>query len=1401
MIRKNRRFGFCFSSREFLLLFHVYKLIMMKHNFCLLITCFALWIQANPVCAQEAFADRYNITYITIDNGLLHNFVDDIYRDRRGFLWIATAGGGLSRYDGYEFIQYNTTTNPVKLKSNFILKTVEDEFNRLWIISEGGIDILSLSSLQLTLPGDRTGLFGSLVNLPAAGIIHDSKGSIWCYCGDTLYKICFDKKGDIDKIYRLSSVFLNIPVVALDDIDKDGQIWAGLQNTIYKLHESENGQLKAAPVAPSLVLEPEDILISAFQLKENEVWIGTDRGLIRYNKNTEQIRNYNYERRRMRSLSQNHVTDLAITQDKQLLISTLKGINFYNPTTDDFEAITLNNSLQENSLNSDFVNCMLVDGERIWIGTETGGLNKMTPGKLSVHNYVHSNDNPACLSANPVNAVYEDSQGYLWVGTVEGGLNRKNGNNDRFTHYTAESTSALNHNSVSAITADNSGRLWVGSWGEGISILDANHPERPAVQYISATNHPKFPVNFVGSLCYDTLNNGMWIGCNPGIFFYDLAAGRLMMPFDEDIAGNIYGVIGSVIDRENRLWMGCMNGMYVIDLHSRSDKGFSYRYFPYKLDRPESQMMEKITCFCLSDKGVLWIGSNGYGIYQFVPDEKEFGRFVPYTTEQGLISNSIRGLLEDREGYLWISTNNGISRFDPSNNRFTNYTKEDGLASNQFYWNAYCRSQKGILYFGGLNGLTAVDPSRSPVQQTANTVALTKLMVAYKDIVPGNRYIDSDISMTGVLHLHESDKSFSLEFSALNYEPQVSAVYSYRLVGFDDGWVDVPASRRFASYTNLSAGKYIFQVKQVPEGSDAAKAPVTELTVIVRPYFYKTTGFILAVIALIVCSAVYWYKHRISSLKMQQVEMEKKIQELTIDKLSFFTNITHEFRTPITLIIGPIERALKLSANPKVIEQLHFVERNSKYLLSLVNQLMDFRKVESGKLEIVKVKEDFLKFLDAIVFPFEAFAGERRIQIRKYYRLRSPEFFFDQDAMQKVITNLLSNAVKFTPDGGCVSIYAASFFDREIQKEKLFVGIKDTGKGIAEEDIDKIFNRFYQSRNHIKFPVYGQSGTGIGLYLSKRLVQLHGGSIIARNNRKSGAAFYLSLPVTDGEETPATDKNTGVQENNLSENVPVRFAPGKRTILIVEDNKDMSRYIQSFLSESYNLLEAGNGEEALEILSESHVDFIISDWMMPVMDGMELLRQVKASFSLSHIPFLMLTAKTAQESRLESYRTGVDEYLPKPFNEEILLTRIANILENRKRAQQKFMSNLDASALPVEEESHDRKFINKALEIVKANYKNSYYESVDFIEAMGVSKSLLNKKMQMLIGQSIGQFIRNYRLNMACELIEKNRVTRNMNISEIAYEVGFNDPKYFTRCFTRRFNVTPSSLLEVNDEL
>lgn len=1398
----------------------------------------------SPLCGQESFIARYNISYITMNEGLPHNFVDDIYKDSRGFLWISMQGGGLSRYDGHDFIHFNPNTPHCKLKSNFIRNVQEDGFQRLWTVSEGGIDIIDLNTLRAVPLLDGVEEIKGMLRQNASHVLLDATGCIWLHCSNRLYRIAFDKQGNVHDVRSFESPLLMRTEVAFGDPDKDGRIWIGLNGRLYKIAPANSHELQALPIDECLTFG-NDLFFTDFLSTDNDMWIASDRGLYRYDRIRKSVKHYEHIPGNPRSLSQNYLTSLAMTNDNQLLVASLKGINIYNPSEDCFEHIGNGFAPTGTSLlNSDFINCITVEGKHIWVGTESGGINKFTSKRLSIQNYLHDRNNPHTLSCNPVNAIYEDGDGMLWVGTVEGGLNRKEPGSDNFTHYTYEN-GILSHNSVSAITADPQKRLWVGTWGGGVNLLDQRNPKK-RLGVLSTENGAGYPIDFIGALIYDPINNGMWIGANHGLFFYDFERQELLSPLPGHAAENIRGCIGSLIDKEGKLWIGCLEGVYIIDLHARrkteTDNTFAYRHLKYKLDDPKSGLIEKITCLYETRDGTLWLGSNGYGIYKRTTDSNGNEQFTAYTIEHGLPNNSIRGILEDEGGCLWIATYNGLSRLLPGGGTFVNYTRQDGLASTQFYWNAACRPARNGMYLGNMYGLTVVECDLPKLPSPPAPVRFTRLVVGNEEIVAGSSLLPQDIAVTREVAIHEREKSFSLEFSALTFEPDNATTYNYRLVGFDKKWIKMPDNRRFVSYTNLSPGTYTLQVKHTP---DNEKEQITELKIVILPYFYKTLWFMLLVVILMLTAIWQFYQWRIRNFKRQKellhrkveqrthelneqkkllerqteelsmqnqtlkeqnekitrqkeqlTQMARKIQELTLDKIAFFTNITHEFRTPITLIIGPIERALKLSYNPQVIEQLHFVERNSKYLLSLVNQLMDFRKVESGKLEIVKRRNNFLKFANELITPFDVFAQERRIQLKTYYRMPAPEIVYDEEAMHKVLTNLLSNAIKFTPDGGSVSLFIALLPPAEGQKNRLYICISDTGGGIPTEDIDKIFNRFYQSKGQTKYPIYGQAGSGIGLYLCKRIVQMHGGDIHARNNRAAGCSLRIILPLTEEESTAAAT----VARNNAAFEAPVpQPATGNSkkelSILVVEDNADMRGYIRSILRERYKVAEAANGEEALKILTSQHVDFIVSDLMMPVMDGMELSRQVKSNIAISHIPFLMLTAKTSQESRIESYRTGVDEYLLKPFDETLLLTRIENILENRKRYQRKFAMKMDVEVLNIDEESGDKKFINRVMEVVKEEYKNPLFEVTDFCEAVGASKTLLNQKLQSLVGQSPAQFIRNYRLNLARDLILKSRGKKDVSISEIAYECGFNDPKYFTRCFTKEFNIKPSELL------
>ncbi|MBP1614189.1 MAG: todS 13 [Bacteroidetes bacterium] len=1408
----------------------------------LLILLFIIHQLSDAQVSSRKLMDQYNFSAITIKDGLLHNFIDDIYKDSRGFLWLSTQNG-LSRYDGYSFTHYNISSNGVQLKNNFINQVCEDNFNRLWIVSEAGFEVLNLKTNILEVIDLSTFQTNELMQSAIYFVRKDHQGRIWLATQDNLFMLSFDKTGKLSKLTPLYSTYErhSAPITALKEINNE--MWIGYNRDVYVVKEGSANKLSLKRAFAKQLFDA-TTRIHCFCKRDGDVWIGTNRGLYRYNLQNNKYRHYQFLEENPNSLSQSYITDLALTHKNELVVGTLKGLNFYDPLTDGFVRIIHTGQSSDKTINCNFINCLYSDGNIVWIGTEIGGLNKMINRNLQIQTYIHHPYDQSSLADNPVNAIFEDNRNNLWVGNVEGGLNLRKKGTDTFIHFTHQpgNPNSLSHNSVCAITQDNRNQLWIGTWGHGISVLNMDNLSPNASFKRYSTENSALKNDFVGTLAFDKLNDGIWVGTSEGLNFFDLKHQRffnITLPTDK-FSNN--SMIGMLIDSKSRLWIGTRHGLIVINLFSfakrRSD--IRYRYMEYKLDNQETRLIEKINCIYEDRKGTIWLGSNGYGMYKLESDAKYPYIFSNMTTKSGLPDNTIFGILDDKAGNLWLSTNFGLSHYDTKSRNFTNYSEADGLLSDQFYWNAYCKSASGSLFFGCSNGMIGIEGVFKPSKVKKHKVVFTSLSILNENIVQGNnKYLKYNIAWAKKLSLHERDKSFSIEFSALNFENSDKLKYLYRLKGFDNNWIEADAKRHFASYTNLRAGKYTFEVKILnylhPEASE-----VTELPIDVAPFFYKTWWFFLLVLFAIGLAAAYFYQRRIASYKeqgriltekvkertltleekmevlsqqnelltqqkKQLIELSKKIQEITADKISFFTNITHEFRTPITLIMGPIERALKLSNNPVVIEQLNIVERNSKSLLALVNQLLDFRKVESGKITITKRSNELLSFIDNLVLPFQAFAKERRIEIRKIIHLRHSHYYYDEEWIRKVLVNLLSNAVKFTPDGGSVTLYLYSYINRE-GVESLYIAVSDSGVGILEKDLTRIFDRFYQSRQHVKFPVYGQSGTGIGLYLCKRIVQQHGGSIYARNNHSQGASVRVILslqPDYDIEQqelaAPINDPSPAECSDKLIVKEKEEINVGKKqevpTILIVEDNTDMRIYVRSILSSEYHILEAGNGAEALIVLENNIVDFIVSDLMMPVMDGMEFSKRVKENLATSHIPLLILTAKISEEVRLESYRVGVDEYLQKPFDEELLIVRIRNIFNNRKQNQTRFALQLDPAVLQIDEESRDNKFMASILSVIEANYKNPDFEVSDFASAMGISKTLLNQKLQNLVGQPSVKLISTYRLKKAWELVQVNKVTKNLNISEIAYEVGFNDPKYFSRCFQKEFGMLPSSIL------
>lgn len=1406
-----------------------------------LVAMFPFWAQASklsPVSVQKsAFADDYMVSYITMKQGLRHNFIEDIITDSKGFVWVAMSGGGLSRYEGYGFVDFSQNSDTRKLKSNFLRNIKEDRFGRLWVAEDCGIDVIDLSNLDIVKLDDRTGLLVRFLDDPTACVELDADGCIWIGNKSEIARLKFGASGEIVEILSFDPPYSLPNNLILKDVCGDGHVWAAINGVISRLWVGEKGEMHVEPVSGHLRFAAK-AFVNDFALRGGEVWIASDAGLWRYNMSDDMVKIYTYDESNPNSISQNFLTSLAVTADDRLLVGSLRGLNVYNPIRDDFVRISDSSEpMPCRWINNNFVNCIFVDGDRIWIGTEGGGINKFVPNRLNILTARNVPGKADSLPPGPVNSIFQDSDGCLWVGTVEGGLSRTDSSLGHFERFTRESGS-LGHNWVSALTEDSYGRLWVGTWGGGIDVLDRRHPGK-SLRHIDASFNGRMQVDYVGMLINDTINNLIWIGCSRGLYVCDPETFDVSSPFGGDADGAT-GCVAAVIDRTGHLWAGGNVGLCDIDLTLRNTDGtFGCRRLLNKFDDPSDSYREKVASLFADSDGGIWIGTNGGGVYHRRINDIGEEVFDNYNSSDGLSSDIAFGAMVDGGGSLWVGTYSGLSYRSPTG-AFICYDIADGLPGDQFYWNASCRLNDGRLAFGTTEGLILLGKDAVRLNSTPSAVRFTGLRIDGDDEVP-----------TGHTVIHESVKSLGVDFSALDYDSDGRGTYYYCLKGFDKEWIKLPPRSHGVSYTNLSPGKYSLKVKYVKPGFSADTAPVSSYSVDVRPYFYRRWWF-LAVVALLIASSVMLiHLWRVRDLTLQKATLQKsvdertseisrqkrmleeravelseqnerlkqsneeitmqktrladmarRVQELSVDRISFFTNITHEFRTPITLIIGPIERTLKLSYNPQVIEQLHFAERNSRYLLSLVNQLMDFRKVESGKMEIVRNRGNFRRFISETVEAFRPMANDRMIDLRLLCRLDHDTFSYDEEALRKVIVNLLGNAVKFTPDGGRVTVYVALVPEGgDSDGMSLYIDVSDSGNGIAPDDIERVFERFYQGNSQLKYPVAGTSGSGIGLYLCKSIVEIYGGRIWARNNPGGrGCSFRLLLPVDP--ELPASDVDTVNADASLihSEGASdvdseVNAHDSGVTILVVEDNADMRSFIRSILSDEYSVLLASNGQEALDILMSSHVDFIVSDLMMPVMDGLELSRRVKEDFAICHIPFLMLTARTSEEARIESFKVGVDEYLQKPFDPDLLLARIRNILENKRRHTRSFSTDMDVTSLNIDDESRDKKFMDQVMAVVKDNYKNSYFEVGDFAEALGISRSLLNKKLQSLVGQSAGQLMRSYRMNLARELIIRNRRTHTMNISEIAYEVGFNDSKYFSRCFTKHFGEPPSTFM------
>ena len=919
--------------------------------------------------------------------GMPNNFADDIFQDSYGFVWISTHGGGLVRYDGFNYMNFNLGSSGISLRSNSCRNVYEDHFKRLWIAFEEGPQVLDLKTMQPVIPPCENEKVEAQLNKALKNLCTrmycDAKGNVWMVSFNLLTRISFNEKGEVNRVLSISYPY-NAPDLGLCDVYRNGTV-VMCNNGVVSEFSVQNNRLVAKNIS-SMFLPLDYRYAGAVISYHGKIWLGTNRGL--YNSAKQEF----HALGTVHSLQHEVVTSLAITEDDKLLVGTLCGVDIIDDKTGTIEHW---NCSSVNPLSSNFVNSLLAKDGQIWVGTETGGITKLAPRQLQLEFFKHDAANPASLSPNAVNAMYAAPDGTLWVGTVEGGLNALAPGSRNFTHYTM-ANSGLPHNSVSTLAADNRGNLWIGTWGTGIAVMNLQQPGRIIPLVVDAKHQPF--LNFAGVLVYDPINDGMWLGTNDGLFFYDLKRQQLIEPFKGCL--NVRGCIGSLITPEGKLLMGCVQGMVEINLKSRiPGKGdFAVKYHQYKLDDPKSGVIDKILSFCLAKDGKIWLGSNGYGLYCYNYNKEGKTYVKSFTTNNGLANNTVKGIVEDNQGMLWIATDNGLSIFNPKTETFSSYSRKDGLLSSQFYFNGAIRDAKGKIYLGTDEGLMAVTGVNHAVHNSAR-LRFTELLVDNQPVFAGSDYLDDDISIAKRLCIHESDKSFTIFFSALNYGNDSQGVYLYRMKGYENDWVQLKPGQHSVRYSTLPAGSYQFEVKYIPS-FDSDKEQVISVDVKVTPYFWKSWWFVSLMVIAFIAFLLYIYTSRLEKMREREVEeLYRPIEAALKD-----SDEPGKLQSRIQMILENQKRYQDSQKKSIEADRKQVAEKERPFM-DIVMEVME-KNYDNSEFGVQELADEMRMNRSVLSKKLNAEAGQPTAQFIRNYRLDIAKKMITENAANRNITEI-----------------------------------------------------------------------------------------------------------------------------------------------------------------------------------------------------------------------------------------------------------------------------------------------------------------------------------------------------------------------------------------------------------
>lgn len=1439
-----------------------------------------LWMCATTISFGVAAQDRAaRFRHLTIEDGLPQNMVDCMIQDHQGFMWFGT-WNGLCRYDGYSFETFNSDiAKSNSLKNDFIYSLKEDSHHNIWVGTREGLQVFLYGRSTFHVPelARHSGILKS--DIRDLEIWNDSTLLLATSQGLGVYRI-LNREGELEPMTIHKDQFeINEPINAVL-ADREDNIWLGTDRGVLRI--SSRGEMERFRFEES---DPysltADHVLSLYEDAQGAVWIGTEVGLNRVMANDRFERFYHFADQ-SNSLVHNAVMDITESASGDLLLATLGGFSVFSSNRESFTNYVYEFGV-DRSLSNDFLNCVWEDRQgNIWIGTERGGINFFNASQNRIEHFEHEEGNPQSLSLSTINSVFEDDR-FLWIGTAGGGLNRYEKSSGKYKHYINRTgdEGSLSFDFVTSICRDRDGFLWVGTWGNGLNKLVGEGTSEEHFKHFRFSEYPGLCSDFVSAFRDDGKGN-LWVATLGGLTKFDGDVFTAQLSDDGRFKITEAGCL--LFDRPNSLWVGTRKGLFHLDLNQESTKVSKYLNDP----KVATSLSGSYVISILKDrKGNLWFGTYGKGLNRMYA-EGDAVYFESYSTTEGLSNTVVYGIEEDSRGFLWLSTDYGLSRFDPRAKSFQNFYVSDGLQNNQYYWSASYTNSDGKLYFGGMNGLDSFYPDWVEEESNTTQMVITTINLLNDPVVPGKSYngievLTQSLFDTRKIELSYKEKIVGFEFSSLDYTEPGMIRYAYILEGFEENWNYVPSNRRYASYTNLKPGKYTFRVKASSVHGDF-DGPERALEIIIRPPFWVTTWFQLLLVVAIALLFLGYVRWRTYSLKQQKTHLEKQVAErterinqqkeelreqaeqlrrsnhdleekqsyiaeqnqqlehqnkeiagqrdelITLNrklnlvsqlKLSFFTNISHEFRTPLTLIIGPLERLLKeRTLDSEVTQSLALMNRNAQRLLHLITQIMDFRKIEKGQMDLKVGPTQFPQFCKSIYEAFLPLAEVKHIEFSYQQKDVPDEVWQDTEKIENVLYNLLSNAFKYTPEKGKIQLIVQGLTNDQSRligadslgqsKTVLSIKVVDSGKGISSENLPLVFKRFYRIESEEAFKI---GGSGIGLALAEELIKSHHGGIFVESTLGEGSAFEIQFPCLEGsyatyEVTPQANHEISIRQQvellrgeflssrdyeiEVEQNDENRSITSKEKVLIVEDNHDLRKFLSFHLGKVFHVVAAKDGEEGLVLAKNKNPDLIISDVMMPKMNGMELCARLKNDLQTSHIPLVLLTAKSTVESQIEGLQIGADDYLAKPFNLDLLLAKIANLINSRRKLRQLFMEGDGVKASEVTPNLRDQKFLEEALSIVNTNIDNSSFGARELVNELGVSRSLLHKKLTALTGQSTADFINQIRMKQACQLLKNTE----LNISEVAYAVGYNDPKYFSRLFSKYFGRSPKEYLK-----